>query len=206
MNRIAVTALALLLASCSKSEPPAPAASASGEVVEAAPSGTGEASDAVAATAGAVSQYTRLKDCKLIESGKDEDWSDSSCQGPGGYGLILAYGDARDDLRVVRPGQKPVELGLPYVAGGGFNTLGETVEWRGTGQGAAFRPTMLIVRNSSVQDPERPERATALLTVIDLARACVIAQVKPGAGQNEQARALADGPQQPCLKRGDAAP
>lgn len=207
MNRIAATALALLLAACSKSEPPAPAASASDAGVAIASSGASDASDAAAATvAGPVSQYTRLGQCKLVETGKDEDWSDSSCQGPGGYRLILAYGDARDDLQVVRPGQKPAELGLPYLAGGGFNTLGDTVEWRGTGEGAGFRPTALIVRNSTVQDPERPEHPTALLVVIDLARACAIAQVKPGPGQNEQARALADGARQPCLKWAGSAP
>ncbi len=201
MNRIAATALVLLLAACSKATPPAPAASASDAAVEAATGGASDTGDAPAAAGtGPVSRYTQLKQCKLVESGKDEDWSDSSCQGPGGYSLILAYGDARDDLQVIRPGQKPAELGLPYLAGGGFNTLGDTVEWRGTGAGAAFRPTALIVRNSAVQDPERPEHATALLAVIDLARACVIAQIKPGPGQNQQARAVADGAQQPCLK------
>lgn len=197
MNRIAA-ALSLLLAACSGQSEPTTADTDS----PAATAATTEAFDkpATAPASGPVSRYTSLKDCKLEELREDEDWSVSRCAGPGGYGLMVDYGDARDDLRLVRPGGKPIELGLLQLNGGGFNSLGDAVEWRGTGAGAAFKPTALIVRNNAVESPERPEQPTAFLVVIDLAQACAVAQIRPSAGQNEAARRIADGPKQPCLK------
>ena len=124
----------------------------------------------------------------------------SRCSGPGGFSLMVDYGDARDDLRLIKPGAKPVELGLLALNNGGFNSLGDAVEWRGSGAGEAFKPAALIVRNNAVENPERPERPTALLVVIDLAQGCVVAQVRPRPSQNEAARKIADGPRQPCLK------
>lgn len=202
MNRFAPLAILLALGACSKQGEPAVDASAA---ASAAPSA--EASDATAATTpapkGPVSRYTSLKDCKLVEAREDEDWSRSRCKGAGGVDLMVEYADARDDLQVLRADQPGVTLGLPYVAGGGFNTLGDTVEWRGTGEGAQFAPRMLIVRNSSVQNPERPEHSAAFLDVIDLAQGCAVAHVKPGPGQNEAARAAADGPALKCLRPGE---
>ena len=201
MSRIAplLSLLSLLLAACSGSNDPAPAGSdapAAAVATTDAPPPPG--SEAVSVGRG--SHYTSLKDCKGTELREDEDWSVSSCAGPHGYGLILEYGDARDDLRLVRPGGKPIELGLLQLNGGGFNSLGDAVEWRGTGAGAAFKPTALIVRNNAVEHPERPEQLTGFLVVIDLAQACVVAQIRPSAGHNEAARRIADGPKQPCLK------
>ena len=198
MNRIAPALSLVLLAACSgQSEP-----TATGTDSPAATGATTQASDgpATAPAFGPVSHYTSLKDCKVEELREDEDWSVSRCAGPGGYGLIVDYGDARDDLRLVRPGGKPIELGLLQLNGGGFNSLGDAVEWRGTGAGAAFKPTALIVRNNAVESPERPEQPTGFLVVIDLAQACVVAQIRPSAGHNEAARRIADGPKQPCLK------
>ncbi len=197
MNRIAA-ALSLLLAACSGQSEPTTAGTDS----PAATAATTEAFDkpATAPASGPVSRYTSLKDCKLEELREDEDWSVSRCAGPGGFTLMVDYGDARDDLRVVRPGGKPIELGLLQLNGGGFNSLGDAVEWRGTGAGAAFKPTALIVRNNAVESPERPEQPTGFLVVIDLAQACAMAQIRPSAGQNEAARRIADGPKQPCLK------
>lgn len=198
MNRIATTLSLLLLAACSdQSEPePAPTDAPAANVA------TSEAPDPPASTSadGRASQYTSLGDCKVVELREDEDWSVSRCTGPGGYGLFVDYGDARDDLRLIKPGTQPVELGLLALSNGGFNSLGDAVEWRGSGAGEAFKPAALIVRNNAVENPERPERPTALLVVIDLAQGCVVAQVRPRSGQNEAARAIADGPRQPCLK------
>lgn len=157
------------------------------------------ATDAVAQGPARQSRYTSLKACKVIEDGGGEDWSVSRCAGLGGFTLMVNYGDARDDLELHKPHEQPVLLGLTYLSGGGFNTLGDTIEWRGPGAGANFAPTALIVRNSAVQDPEHPERPTALLVVVDLVQACVVAQVKPQSGQNEAARAIADGPRRKCL-------
>ena len=195
MKRLAAL-ISLAAAACSgqESAPPVPQQSAE---AEAAPAPAPTESGAPAFT----SRYSALKDCRLVESKEDEDWSVSKCPGQGGYDLQLDYGDAREDLRIMH-GTKPSRaLGLPYLAGGGFNSLGDTVEWRGTGDGAAFAPTALIVRNHSNRDPERSDKQTALLEVIDLAQACVVAQVKPGPGQNEQARAEADKAVRTCLPR-----
>lgn len=203
MKRIALLPI-LLLAACSGGDEhqPAPAGTegASPAASEDAAAATSESAE-TASAAGRTSHYTSLKDCKVIDDGGGEDWSLSSCAGPGGFTVMINYGDARDDLALKFLHRPSVELRLPYLAGGGFNTLGDTVEWRGDWQGDYFIPFAMIVRNNSVQDPEHPERPTALLAVIDLKQECVVAQVRPGAGQNEQARAIADGPRRPCLGR-----
>ncbi|HEX4848878.1 MAG TPA: hypothetical protein VFV30_12095 [Novosphingobium sp.] len=205
MLRFALPLVALALGACSGGKPDAPATDVALVPSETAPAEAATpVPDAAAAVMARTSQYTSLKDCKVIDDGGGEDWSVSRCAGLGGITLMINYGDARDDLELHLPGKQPTELGLPYLAGGGFNTLGDTVEWRGTGQGKAFRPSALIVRNHAVQDPEHPERPTALLAVIDLTKGCVVAQIKPQAGQNEAARALADGPPRPCLDPGRA--
>jgi hypothetical protein len=195
-NRLAAVCIALLVGACS------------GEPLTTPPSESAEPQSASEAAplatepppSGFTSSYSSLKDCKVVELREDEDWSVSRCTGPGGYALMVDYGDARDDLRLVRPGGQPVELGLLQLNGGGFNSLGDAVEWRGTGAEAGFKPTALIVRNNAVESPERPEQPTAFLVVIDLAQSCAVAQVRPMAAQNEQARKIADGPKQPCLK------
>lgn len=196
MHRFVVPLLALTLSACSDpaADPPKPPVT---EAPIAADSPVASTSpDSVATT----SLYGSLKTCKVSEINEEEDWSVSHCEGPGGYGLIVDYGDARDDLRLVRPGSKPIELGLLQLNGGGFNSLGDAVEWRGTGAGPAFTPTALIVRNNAALSPERPEQQIGFLVVIDLAQGCAVAQVRPMAAQNEQARKIADGPKQPCLK------
>ncbi len=192
MIRIVPLILALALAACSRSEEPGP---------DPAPAATAAASASPAGAEAATpqSRYTSLKDCKLVDSHEGEDWSVSRCPGLGGYALMLNYGDARDDLALRMAGRKDEELGLPNLAGGGFNTLGDTIEWRGSVADGGFVPAALIVRNSAVRSPEQPDKPTSLLVVIDLAQACAVAQVKPGAGQNDRARAVADGPRQSCL-------
>jgi hypothetical protein len=192
-----VPALALLLLpGCNSQQPAAPEPAPS---AEAAVIASPEASEDAASATSLVSRYTSLKDCKLVEEGDGEDWSVSRCPGLGGYSLVLNYGDARDDLALRQTGRKDAELGLPYLSGGGFNALGETIEWRGAEASGGFEPRGLIVRNNAVQDPEQPEKPTSLLVVVDLSQGCAVAQVKPGPRQNERARAVADGPRQPCL-------
>ena len=192
-HRLALALPLLLMAACTEQTTP-----------DQAP--TGSAAEATASTApvlppavGPVSRYTSLKDCKVVDRNADEDWSVSRCSGTGGFDLMLLYDDARDDVQLLRPGQKPMHLALTSLTGGGFNSLGDTAEWRGVGEGTAFKPAALILRNSVVESPEHPEQLTALLVVVDLSKGCVIAQVRPKAAQNEVARAIADGPRQPCL-------
>jgi hypothetical protein len=198
IQRFAPALALLLLPACGPQQSAAPEPEPS---TEAAVIASPQASEDAASATGIVSRYTSLKNCKLVEMREDEDWSVSRCPGLGGYTVMLNYGDARDDLALRRTGRKDAEIGLPYLAGGGFTTLGETLEWRGAASANGFEPTALIVRNSAVQNPEEPEKPTSLLVVIDLAQGCAVAQVKPGAQQNERARAVADGPRQTCLER-----
>lgn len=202
MNRFAVLLLALPVAACSgeRAEPSA-SESAAASVASAAETASSEspAADASGQSAPA-SRYTSLKACKVVEDGGGEDWSVSRCEGTGGYALIVDYSDARDDLQIVRKDQTTTDVDLFKYTGGGFNALADTVEWRGNGEGEGFVPRALIVRNQVSEDPAHSERSTAILTVIDLERACVTALVRPKADQNEEARAIADIPQRPCLK------
>ena len=201
MNRIVLIAPALLIAACSgeatqHAEPEAKSAAATPSPAT-VPTATASAAQV------RVSRYTKLDDCKTVRTKEDEDWAVLRCEGQGGIGLTLNYYDARDDLELVRPGKKPIQIGVPNLAGGGFNKLGDTVEWRGTGEGAAFAPDALIVRNNAIENSEQPERSTSFLAVIDIAQGCAVAQVRPGSGQNEQARAIADGPKGNCLREGN---
>lgn len=196
MKRIALAVLPLL-AACSD-------AGKAGERA-APPTATPPAANTAATTAATetaatpVSRYTSLKDCVETESGagRGEDWAISRCPGQGEWTLLRDYGDAREYLRLGRGTEEPVQVAMGYS---GFNTLGETIEWRGTGAGDAFAPSTLILRNFVSEDPEHSERQTALLMVIDLGRRCVIGEVRPGADQNERARAIADAPGRACRK------
>lgn len=201
MTRLAAACFALVLSACSSEQPEAPAGDPS-DAASVSGSDAGAASEAPTSSDAIQSRYTSLKDCKVVDSKGEEDWSVSRCDGLGGYSLFVDYGDARDELRLVPAGGKPVSLEVIAHGGGGFNALGDTVEWRGEGAGAAFKPTALIVRNQVVTSPERPEQMSGRLLVVDLKQACVVAQLEPRPAQNEAARAIADGAKRPCLKVG----
>ncbi|HKX79645.1 MAG TPA: hypothetical protein VJM34_14090 [Novosphingobium sp.] len=144
-----------------------------------------------------VSRYTSVKGCRVTESNAEEGgWSVSACPGLGGYRLELTESDLRQNL-VIRPptggehGLDPAEA----TGSGGFSRIGETVEWRGTGEGAAFRPRALIVRYLVVENPDRPSVETGYLLTVRLANGgpCITGRLPPGPEQNEKARDLADG-------------
>lgn len=184
-----------LLAACSKEQPAAPAVTETASASAAA-----NESPAAVPEPGAparVSTYTSLKDCSVVESNEGEDWSVSRCDGPGGWALQVDYGDARDDAQLLAKGKPAQPLNLGALTGGAFNGLGDAVEWRGV---SAAQPSALILRNRVSENPEDSSKVTATLLVVDLAQGCVVAQIRPQAGQNEAARAVADGPRQPCLK------
>jgi len=203
MLKRVVLLLPLLLAACSQTpEDPAKQAESMDTPTPAA-SGSAPAAFPPAAEAMA-SQYTSLKDCKVVRSGEGEgeNWSESLCDGLGGWRLAVNYGDARESMDLFGAGWKGV-TSEPATAnsvshGAGFNAFGEQVEWRGHGEGDTFKPIALIVRNSVTVDPETGRRESLLL-VADLAQRCLIAKVQPGPGQNEKARAIADGPRRACL-------
>lgn len=202
MIRVALPVFALLLTSAclgkAENDTPAPNATASASTTP--PSAVAATTPEIAAANGKVSRYTSLKDCTAIDGNEDEDWSVSRCKGLGQWTLQLDYGDAREDLRLLSADEGEFKLDLIGLGSGGFNAIGETVEWRGSGEGANFKPTALIVRNTISEDPAQSQRQTALLYVIDLAQHCAIARVRPGPRQNEEARASADGSARACLE------
>ena len=147
------------------------------------------------------STYTKLDDAhcgpeNVIE--ETGDW-DRRCKGAAGQEFEWASGDLREELLLIR-GAKSINLDIPVkVAGGAFNSLGPTLEWRGPEGGA---PDVLIVR-VQVADAEG-KNDSGRLAVVRLGDApCIVAVVPPGAGQNERARALADGKLPDCLAAAD---
>jgi hypothetical protein len=198
MKRLIPLVLPVLLAACTEKKPEAPAATEAA-TASAAASETPAAPASTLAAAARVSSYTSLKDCEVVDSNADEDWSVSRCSGPGGWALQIDYGDARDDAQLLPKGKAAQPLNLSALTRGAFNGLGDTVEWRGA---SADKPSALILRNAVSEDPEDSSRVTASLLVVDLAQGCVVAQVRPQAGQNEAARLIADGPKRACLKGG----
>lgn len=146
---------------------------------------------------GRVSQYTRLDECRLLESETEEgSYSVSACPGLAGYGLRLTEDDLRQDLVVEMPGGGERSLALSEATSGGFSRIGESVEWRGGVEDGRFRPDAMIVRYFVVEDPDAPDKETAYLVTVSLAngRPCVAGRLAPGPDQNERARRMADGP------------
>ena len=114
---------------------------------------------------------------------------------------ILA-GDAREDVVVIPPAGKPEQsLDIPGVTRkGGFSSLKDVVEWRGTQAKGAFKPSAMIMRFNVQENPDVPKDTSFLLAVrLDGAKPCVTALVAPGPEQNEKARQAADNPAA-CLK------
>lgn len=199
--RIALSVLALL-AGCDQPATPGPPAQQStlaDTEVAVAPTAAPAASPAAQTPPTApASLYTSLKHCKVTKSAPDEDWSESRCEGVGGWTVQLDYGDLRENVQVLRTGQKTLDLSLGSLTGGAFNAIGDALEWRAPGAG--LPPAALILRNSVSEDVNQPERLTAYLVVADLAQGCVVANIRPSADQNTAARAIADGPRRACLK------
>lgn len=150
-----------------------------------------------AVASGRASQFTTLDDkaCKTSYSDAETgDWA-GRCPGAGGYALEWSIGDLRDDLEIIR-GAERTRLGIPkIVANGAFDSIGKTLEWRGP---AGKAPDVLVARVHVA----RPDGSSdsGRLTVVRLSeRPCIVAMVPPGAGQSDQARALADGKLPDCL-------
>lgn len=148
------------------------------------------------------SHYTSLEPaaCKLLEQSAEEGgyWR-RRCTGSAGYVLETSESDLRQDVVIIAPHSRRSELNLSsLVAKGAFNSLGKTAEWRAPAQG---QPRALIVRLNVASDPEARVPDISNLVVARLASpACVVAVVPPGPGQNERARAIADGRLPPCMK------
>ena len=148
------------------------------------------------------SQFTSIDppSCKLLEENIEEGgWSRRLCDGLAGYKLELTDSDLRQDIIVIPAKGQRSELGLTeIVAKGAFNALGKTAEWRGTD---LMAPDVLIVRLGVAADPEGRKPDVSNLIVARLnPSACIVGVVPPGPGQNERARAIADGKLPACLR------
>lgn len=186
MTRALPLLAAAALAACSSGEDepaaPAPSATASGE----APAARGF-------------RYTRLDACRMLESNPEEaGYYLSECPGEGGYKLRVSESDLRQSVTVIAPGGTGTDLDLARHTGGGFSSLGETAEWRGTGEDAAFAPDALILRHEVVTNPEGTATTSYLVIVRLTPTPCVTARLEPGPEQNVRARNLADAGA-PCL-------
>jgi hypothetical protein len=149
-----------------------------------------------------VSTFTKLDDkaCgreNVIE--ETGDW-DRRCKGAGGEEFEYASGDLREELLLIRGG-KSVNLEIPVkVAGGAFDSLGPTLEWRGPKGGA---PDVLITRVHVVTTAEGKSDSGRLAIVRLGDSPCIVAVVPPAAGQSDRARAIADGKLPDCLAAAD---
>lgn len=147
------------------------------------------------------SVFTRLDDTycgpeNVIE--ETGDW-DRRCKGAGGEEFEWASGDLREELLLIRGG-KSVNLDIPVkVAGGAFDALGQTLEWRGPKGGV---PDVLISRVHVANAEGKSD--SGRLAIVRLGESpCIVAVVPPAAGQNDRARAIADGKLPGCLAAAD---
>ncbi|MCC2977249.1 hypothetical protein LK533_11265 [Sphingomonas sp. PL-96] len=153
---------------------------------------------ATAAPPARVSRYTSLQSCQTIELVPEEGYSRVACPGLADYRLEVVDGDAREEMMLLRNG-KQHRLGLVAASSGGFSKLGDRIEWRGREENGAFRPDAIVLRYAVVEDPNEPTRPTSYLVPVSLLPTpCISDRIPPGPGQNERARAIADGPRR-CL-------
>jgi hypothetical protein len=150
----------------------------------------------------AKSVYTSVatRNCREIKSRPDVEGDYvGRCAGVGGYTLVLAEGDLRQNLTVVTPEKKAHSLDLWTAVSSQFSHIGNTVEWRVVER----KPVALILRYNVNQDPEKPEKQTSYLVVAKITadEICVTDKVSPGTKANEEARRLAEqAGTKPCLK------
>lgn len=159
-----------------------------------------DAATPAAAIPGREFRYTSLDGCPLLRSAPEEaGFYEYECPGEGGYRLKLTEADLRQNIHVIPPGGGAERsLDLNALSGGGFSELADNVEWRGTLDGTAFKPDALILRQEAIEDPDGKKEVSYLVAVKLTAKPCAVARIAPGPGQNEKARAAADGAG-PCL-------
>ena len=152
------------------------------------------------------SVYTSLdaKQCRTLKNDTSEagDYL-GRCKGIGGYNLLLAEGDLRQNLTVVTPSGSKHSLDLWSVISGGFSSLGANAEWRVHKQGNKIVPLALIVRFNASEDPENSNKITSYLAVTKITNSeiCITHKIGPGPKANEDARRAADmAADKPCLK------
>jgi hypothetical protein len=116
------------------------------------------------------------------------DW-DRTCKGAGLYTLEWNSGDLREDLAVI-DGDRRSALAIPVkVANGAFDSIGDTVEWRGA---PGRDPDVMIVRVKVANDQGEDDAGSLAVARLG-STPCIVAVVPPSAGQSDRARAIADG-------------
>ncbi len=150
------------------------------------------------------SVYTSLegKSCKKVIDDNTTGAYTLTCPGVGKFALQVLDDDDRSSVNIVSPEQKVFELQYWDVVTRGFSSLGKKAEWRVARTDGKLLPAALIVRvnGSDQSDVEHPKRVSLLAVAqIRKSEACVVKVLGAGA-TNAQARAIADGPELPCLK------
>lgn len=187
-NLASISALALL-AACSSGEEEARETSVPTQTASEALPQTAATPDA----SGRAFRYTRIEDCPLLESNPEEGgYFRYECPGEGRYKVQVIESDLRQTAEVIAPNGQGTALELSSVTGGGFSTLGKTLEWRGVEKDGTFVPDALILRHEVVTDPNGQKTVSYLVAVKLAAKPCVTARIAPGPEQNAKARDAAD--------------
>ncbi len=128
----------------------------------------------------------------MREDREEMPYSEVLCEGPEGWAIRISDADARQTLGVVAPGGTETKLDLSSISGGAFNAFGKTAEWRGRAA-RPFAPDSLVVRFTVAEQPHPAPEVAYLLAIRLVPTPCLLAAVPPGPGQNQRARAVADG-------------
>ncbi len=151
------------------------------------------------------SVYTDLaeKKCKTISFDQETGHSAQSCNGVGGYKLIVLDDDARQSITIVDPSAREHPLNFWSIVTLSFSSVGNKAEWRVTRTNRKVTPVGLIVRVNANENPENPNRLTSYLAVakVSATESCVTHRIRSGPNANVQARRAADSAAtSPCLK------
>lgn len=166
------------------------------------------ASGVVASAQGVQSVYTTFnyKKCKTLEENEEAaGYILLECPGIAGYKLHVDSQDLRDGLAIVRPDGSKHELNLGQIGGGGFSSLGRTVEWRVRREKGKLVPFALIVRFivSEYVGGDAGSREIPYLTVTKITpqKICLLEPIRAGRNSNIAARRLADNSaDKPCYE------
>lgn len=138
-----------------------------------------------------VSVYTPIeqKDCKVIKKAApgDGEWAITRCGGIDGWHVHVDYDDAREYVRLVRPG---VDLKLPHGVAT-FSTVGPKLEWR---RQSASGPIYAVIYRVRWKDPTtKRTRSRLVVAKLDGWKGCVVAYVESSVrNMNARARQVAD--------------
>ena len=201
IGRNAIGCGLLLLAGCSPDAPTSAPANDQQPAAQNAPAPLPPVSAPSSKPAGRVSSFTKLTEavCRLVEENKDEGpyWR-RNCPGHAGWRMEWSESDLRQDLTMIAPGGGTSELGLSsVVANGAFNSIGETIEWRGRD---ARTPVVMVLRMNVAAGPDGDRPDISRLVVVRLTGTpCAVAMIEPGPQQSQRARDIADGQLPACL-------